>query len=148
MREDDVMTARRFRDLVAAYGADSARWPDDEREAALRFAADHADVATAWLDEARADDALLDLADVAQVSERLHYTTVARMIAANDVTGVMPVVRRRLPFVWATGAGLAACLFGAVVGAEISLRTLDDMRAQVILEQAQMIDLGDDFGNG
>jgi hypothetical protein len=47
---------------------------------------------------------------------------------------------RRVSALWVAGAGLAACLAGAVFGINISLKTMDDMRAQAVLEQAQMID--------
>lgn len=146
MRNDD-MTARRFRDILDAYGADPVRWPDGEREAARVFAAAHAE-AGAWLADARSlDDRLMAIDDVA-VSERLHFQTVAKMIAANDVTGPMPESKpRRLAVFWA-GAGLAACLAGAALGMNISLQSLDDQRAEAVLEQAQMIELGDEMGVG
>ena len=49
----------------------------------------------------------------------------------------------------ATGAGLAACLAGAVLGFNVSLRSLDDLRAQTVLEQAQMVEVViDDMENG
>lgn len=136
----DDMTARRFRDMIDAYGADAARWPEDEREAALDFLSIHADEAGPWLDDARALDALMDM-DAAQASlvpERLHFETVARMIAANDVGGTMPA--RRMPVFWAAGLGLVACLAGALFGVNVSLKGLDEVRAEAVLEQAQMID--------
>ena len=137
----DEMTDRRFRDLLAAYGADPMHWPDSEREAALDFMAAHPVETAPWLDEACAIDALMDMdAGEDVVSERLQYQTVARMIAANDVGGPMPA-RSRLPMVWAASAGLVACLAGAILGFNVGLRSLDDMRAQAVLEQAQMIDM-------
>ncbi len=140
------MTARRFRDMIEAYGAHAAQWPQDERDAALAFMAAHGEEAQAWLEAAGELDAWLDEGrdGAAQVPERLHYQTVARMIAANDVTGdageVGPRARLRLPLMWAAGAGLVACLAGGVLGVNIGLKGVDDMRAQAVLEQAQMID--------
>ncbi len=136
----DDMTARRFRDIIEAYGANAARWPDEERDAALEFLAAHADEAGPWLDEVRALDELMDVdnAHASLVPERLHYQTVARMIAANDVGGTMP--ERRMPMVWAAGLGLVACLAGALFGVNVSLKGLDEVRAEAVLEQAQMID--------
>ncbi|MBW8882276.1 MAG: hypothetical protein JF615_12885 [Asticcacaulis sp.] len=140
MRRDE-MTARRFRDLVEAFGADPARWPEMERGAACAYSAAHADEVAPWLEEARGLDALLELdAEDETVSERLQYQTVARMIAANDIAGPMPAPRRRVPVMWAAGVGLAACLAGALVGVNLGLKSMDDMRAQAVLEQAQMID--------
>ncbi|ESQ88646.1 hypothetical protein ABAC460_15255 [Asticcacaulis sp. AC460] len=146
MRNED-MTARRFRDILDAYGADPVRWPDGEREAACAFAAGNADAAE-WLAEALSlDDMLMAVDDVA-VSERLHFQTVAKMIAANDVTGpAMAEPARRMAVFWA-GAGVAACLAGAVFGINISLNSLDELRAQSVLEQAQMVEMAEELGNG
>jgi hypothetical protein len=146
MRSED-MTARRFRDILDAYGADPVRWPDGEREAARAFAASNAE-ASEWLAEARSLDDMMAVVDAVEVSERLHFQTVAKMIAANDVTGPMPEeAPRRFAMFWA-GAGLAACLAGVVLGMNLSLQSLDDLRAQSVLEQAQMIEITDELGNG
>lgn len=147
MRSED-MTARRFRDILDAYGADSARWPDAEREAACAFAAGNPQAAE-WLEDARALDGMLMAIDAVEVSERLHFQTVAKMIAANDVTGpaMPPAPPRRMAVFWA-GAGIAACLAGAVLGMNLSLRSLDDQRAEAVLEQAQMIEMADDMEIG
>ncbi|EGF91288.1 hypothetical protein ABI_27030 [Asticcacaulis biprosthecium C19] len=144
---NEVMTARRFRDILDAYGADPARWPDGEREDARAFAASNPEAAE-WLAEARALDDMLRVVDEIAVTERLHFQTVAKMIAANDVGGPMPAVKpRRLAVFWA-GAGVAACLAGAVLGMNLSLDSLDDLRAESVLEQAQMIEMAEDLGNG
>ena len=141
----DIMTARRFREITEAYGADPARWPVNEQAAALAFMTAHADEAEPWLAAARSLD--VDLApgrDVGQVSERLYFQTVARMIAANDVFGdKLPEAetRRSLPLIWAAGAGLVACLIGGLLGVNVGLKSLYDLRAQTVLEQAQMIDM-------
>ena len=129
----DEMTARRFRDMVAAYGADPARWPEAEREAACEFMAAYPAEVAPWLDEARAIDGLMDM-DFSEepVSERLQYQTVARMVAANDVGGPMPV-RSRLPMVWAASAGLVACLAGALAGCR-GFGALERARARRLLD--------------
>ncbi|ESQ73665.1 hypothetical protein [Asticcacaulis sp. AC402] len=143
---NEVMAARRFRDILEAYGANSARWPDGERQDAQALAGSNPEAAQ-WLADAKALDDMLSVVDEVAVTERLHFQTVAKMIAANDVTGIMPARPRRQAVFWA-GAGLAACLAGAVLGINVSLRSLDELRAQTVLEQAQMIELGDEMENG
>ena len=58
MIDTTKMTEQRFRSLVEAYGGDPARWPVDEREAALGLLETSA-TARAAVDEARALDAVL-----------------------------------------------------------------------------------------
>lgn len=53
------MNRERFEHLLEAYGADFARWPAEERDAAAAFAVAHADELTTALSEARALDAAL-----------------------------------------------------------------------------------------
>jgi hypothetical protein len=55
------MDRERFDHLLAAYGADLARWPAHERAAAMALAAQHGELAAA-LEEARALDRALDAA--------------------------------------------------------------------------------------
>ena len=142
-----TLSADRFKAIVDAYGADPAAWPDAERDAALRFLAADAR-AGAWLDEARALDDLLDAGlevtrpedDQAQLDRVL-----ARMLvrpATNVVVfprrRVMPRADRRvLPWLW-TGIGLAACIAGATIGTKVGLSSMDDVRAQRVLDLAQL----------
>lgn len=70
------MTLGRFATILEAYGADHARWPDAERDAAIAFAAT-SEQAGALIAEARALDLALDIAPEAQVSDAL----VARILA-------------------------------------------------------------------
>ncbi len=125
----------RFQAIVDAYGAEPRRWPDTERDAAQAFAA-RDPRAEACLGEARAMDAMLDLARdslTPEMEEDLHYRAMARF------TLVPPAHRERAPVIWA-GLGLAACLAGAVLGVNLSLKSIDDVRAQTVLEQTAMID--------
>lgn len=141
------VSADRFKAIVDAYGADPVRWPDAERDAALRFAAD--DVrARAWLDAARALDGLLDAGRDAESveDERARYERVLSRMLVNPATNVVvfprrhvaPHARRRvLPWLW-TGIGLAACIAGATVGTKVGLSSMDDVRAQRVLDLAQL----------
>jgi len=140
-----MITEERFRSIVDAYGASPARWPEAERASATAYMAEHAAIADLWIDEARLTDAMLDVlntADHAEDTQRLLWRTLARMPVEGN--GVLPFRRRSnrpLPLMMATGIGIAACLAGALLGINFSLTSLDDMRAQTVLEQAQMIDI-------
>jgi len=141
------VSADRFKAIVDAYGADPARWPDAERAAALRFLAN--DVrAKAWLDEARALDGLLDAgrdAVGAEEEQARHWRVLTRMLmkpATNVVAfprrhAAPAAPRRVLPWLW-TGIGLAACIAGATVGTKVGLSSMDDVRAQRVLDLAQL----------
>ncbi len=143
----------RFREIVDAYGADPIRWPEAERAAAAIFARNHADIAQPVLDEARALDAWLD-ADRIEVPEDdildAHARAVAAFVDAHiDTADVLPLkavrarplpLARSLPLVWATGVALAACIAGAVIGVNVSMQSIGDLRAQSVLEQAQISD--------
>ncbi|MQT14493.1 hypothetical protein [Segnochrobactrum spirostomi] len=100
--------AARFEALVAAYGADPARWPQERRAAALTFAATEA--GRALLDRARAlDDALLRLA-VPPPSRALE----ARVLAAGPRRVALRVKLRRLLIgSGLVGIGMAGLLTGA-----------------------------------
>lgn len=73
----DHMTEGRFLDLLEAYGADPAHWPEAERAAATAFADAHPEFAAPLLAEARALDDLLGPAE-AEPSDLLQ----ARLLAA------------------------------------------------------------------
>lgn len=148
-----ALTEARFREIVDAYGADSARWPEEERAAAAIFARNNPGTAQPLLDEARRLDAWLD-ADAICVPEDdvldAHARAVAAFVDAHlDKGDIMPVVMRRprpvplahsLPLVWATGVALAACIAGAVFGVNVSMQSIGDLRAQSVLDQAQLSD--------
>ena len=129
------MTPERFQALIDAYGAEPRRWPEAERAAAVAFAGASPQT-QAWLDEARGLDAMLDLLAEPvsdELAEDLHYRAMARF-------AMPPVLRSRPVTVLWAGIGLAACLAGAILGINVSMKSLDDMRAQTVLEQTAMID--------
>ncbi len=147
------LTEDRFRDIVDAYGADPVRWPEAERAAAAIFARNHPEISEPVLDAARRLDAWLDI-DRVEVSEDdildAHARAVAAFVDAHvDKADVMPVAVRRprplplarsLPVVWATGVALAACIAGAIFGVNVSMQSIGDLRAQSVLDQAQLSD--------
>ncbi len=142
-----TLSADRFKLILEAYGAEPSRWPDAERDAALRFLAEDARART-WLDEARALDGLLDMdLEVAGAEDEQSQLdrVLARMLekpATNVVAfprrRIMPRADRRvLPWLW-TGIGLAACIAGATIGTKVGLSSMDDVRAQRVLDLAQL----------
>ncbi|KVV46191.1 hypothetical protein WT27_00170 [Burkholderia territorii] len=105
------MTPDRFRTIVAAYGSDARRWPQDERAAAEAWAQAHPRDALEALDDAAELDAWLMQDTVAPPAPAL----VERIVAS------APARRRerRRGKVWWSGAafagvGLAGALAGAV----------------------------------
>jgi len=148
-----ALTEARFRQIVDAYGADPARWPEAERAAAAIFARNHPEISGPVLDEARALDGWLDM-DAVEVSEDdvldAHARAVAAFVDAHiDAADVLPLKAVRphlpsrtpsLPLVWATGVALAACIAGAAFGVNVSMQSLGDLRAQSVLDQAQISD--------
>ncbi|EMN1925675.1 hypothetical protein RVV18_000018 [Burkholderia ambifaria] len=105
------MTPERFRTIVAAYGSDARRWPQDERAAAEAWAQAHPRDALAALDDAAELDAWLMQDTVAPPAPAL----VERIVASAPA----PQRARRRGKVWWSGAafagvGLAGALAGAV----------------------------------
>jgi hypothetical protein len=106
MREEG-MDRERFEHLLAAYGADFARWPEEARGAAALFASEHAAELEQSLRDARALDAALREAREPELDTRL--------LASRILAGAPRASR------WALDAGalvaLAACAaFGVVLG--------------------------------
>jgi len=98
----------RVAEIIAAYGGDSSRWPDAERETALHVAATSPEL-TALMAGARALDA--DLAGWARAPLATMDDAAGRGIAAVARIAMRPA---RSVARWATGAGLAASLVGLV----------------------------------
>lgn len=116
----DTMTLRRFTRILAAYGADPARWPDVERAAALRFAQDNADAKQRLRDAQQLDAALGHLAaptsglDAARLAAAVMETPRAPPRSGAEPDWSIPWWRW---FGWPKLAGLAvAGLLGIAVG--------------------------------
>jgi hypothetical protein len=110
------MTPERFRTIVAAYGSDARRWPDDERAAAEAWAFAHPGDALAALDEAAELDAWLSDDRVEPPTRAL----IERIVASAPTTAPRRAPRRgqRRGQVWWSGAGFAGVgLAGALAGA-------------------------------
>ena len=148
------MRLERLKAIIDAYGAHAAHWPEAEREAALACVAAHPE-AQAWLAEARALDDMMDTLRAiehgrAEEDQPLFEAAVERFAAdftpANKVVAFPVRPRPALvsrSVVWGVSIAAAACLAGAVLGVNLSLMGLSDLRVTSVLEQVAMIDGGD-----
>jgi hypothetical protein len=111
----------RFRRLIAAYGADPARWPPGRRARAEALLARSAK-ARALLGEAQALDALLIADAKAPAGEPFAAALIAHATAMRQeqVSGAAPaafVVDWSLSRLWPQAVGLAlAAMLGFVIG--------------------------------
>ncbi len=78
----------RLKDVLDAYGANPDNWPEDEREQLEAIASDHETEVTAWVEEARQLDAVLNLVPEANVPDG----AVDRMLAKVTKPPSAPVV--------------------------------------------------------
>lgn len=102
------MNVERAAEIIAAYGGDPARWPDDERSAALRLVE-----ADAGLARARSTALALDTAMTgwAQHADMARHTPGDAHNAAARALASRPAARpAHLAWRWAAGTGMAAAL--------------------------------------
>lgn len=137
------MTSERFLALVAAWGADSRRWPEAERGAGRAFAAANPGIAAPALAEADAADALLHASRVASPSMILRDLVIA------SAAGAGLTARRegrrwldRLSLVFGAGWAAAACA-GIVAGVMMTSHLTANAQADAILYQATLIGVDD-----
>src|SRR5262249_25012767 len=83
------MTRERLTAIVHAYGGNVARWPVNEREAAVSFLGEHPEVRGALEDAAVLDAALDNMAPVGVAA-----SLSARLMAQFDAIAARPSVRR------------------------------------------------------
>jgi hypothetical protein len=105
------MTPKRLQELIDAYGAEPARWPEAERSDAQAYIAGHPQ-SREVLAAARALDLTLDAWALPPIAVGLRQHVLSRAPSQP-----MQWSWRRL---WLSGAGLAAaCAAGALVGAVV-----------------------------
>jgi hypothetical protein len=139
MTSGPVMDQDRFDRLVDTYGAAPWRWPEDEREAATRFA-QAAPAASEKLARARALDDALDVWAMAGAPAALRERIV-RSAPGRHV----PVFHR--PRFWWASAGLAgACALGMIAGVATSLPLSDGRDADSVASLAAQYDGSAPFG--
>ena len=106
------LDAVRVRALAEAFGADPARWPETEREAALAWLQAHPAEASTLLAEARALDGVLD-------AWRLDPppAPLVRQVLAPAPVVVRQARRRAFILTLGGGAGLAAACLAGILAA-------------------------------
>ncbi len=114
------MMVRRFRRLIAAYGADPARWPPGQRAQAEALLA-RSNAARALLAEAQAFDSLLMADSKPPTDEQLAAAIIARATAAPQDHQPSPTRAITLDWslsrLWPQAVGLAAAaMLGFVIG--------------------------------
>jgi hypothetical protein len=137
------MTSERFLALIAAYGADTRRWPENERAEAQAFAAAGSAAVHAALAEADAVDALLHLSRAAQPSMALRDRVVASAVEAG--LKARREGRRwldRLALALGAGWAVAACA-GVVAGVMMTTHLTADAQADAVLYQASLLAVDD-----
>ncbi len=114
------MTPERVLDLIEAFGAETASWPEDIRPAAEALIAARPDLFQSALDEARALDALLMEEIVPEPSPRLAEAILAAAPNAAPAQNNPLRALARLVFPqgarWPAGAALASLMMGLVGG--------------------------------
>jgi hypothetical protein len=137
------MTAERFHALIAAYGADTRRWPEAERAAAEAFAAACPEIARTPLDKAEAIDALLHASRVRSPSAALRDRVIAS--AAEAGLKARREGRRwldRLALAFGAGWAAAACA-GVAAGVIMTGHLTADVQADAVLYQASLLAVDD-----
>ncbi|KQY80571.1 hypothetical protein [Brevundimonas sp. Root1423] len=137
------MTSERFLALIAAYGADARRWPENERAAAQAFAAADPAAVRAAVAEADAVDALLHLSRAAQPSMALRDRVIAS--AAEAGLKARREGRRwldRLALALGAGWAVAACA-GVAAGVMLTTHLTADAQADAVLYQASLMAVDD-----
>ena len=119
------MDRTRVLEIIAAYGADAARWPADEREAAQALVAKDAAL-QAELDAAAAIDAELSAWAAAPIA----VSDIDATAAADAALARAPVPRRWWPTA-VLGGSVAAALVAAVAILPTSTREPSGEPAQV-----------------
>lgn len=141
------LTAQRFAQLLASYGADSTRWPDVEKIAALAFAASNAEArdmleSAAQLDQWMQASALPAFAGLE--ARLLQQPLPARTASVIERLGawLLPSPDHVLRQLWRPVA--AACLpltIGLLVGFQFEL--MPEVSATTVEEELYLISLSD-----
>jgi hypothetical protein len=125
MSETVTITAARFAALLEAYGADIARWPQEERLAAHAYA-ETAPEAAQRLAEARTVDALLAAIPEPRPSTRLEAAILAQIHAVAPLPQKNGGVAGFLESLWPRAAVwkpasvfVSALVLGAVLGGNL-----------------------------
>ncbi|WP_203294271.1 hypothetical protein [Maricaulis parjimensis] len=102
-----MMMQERFFEIIEAYGANPARWPEDEHEAVLAFIDAHPELAGEALADAAALDAMMELDE--RAPSDLLQRRILNAFPAEPVSVARP--QWQIPV-----AAAAALLVGAFIG--------------------------------
>lgn len=155
MTERTGMTWTRVEEILPAYGADPARWPDAERAAAEAVLATDPARARTLLERERSLDQTLDSWAAPAVSEkaRASMATAATPGFISRVRGAFNAgIGWRGPLWQPAGAFACALLLGMVAGGAVPATAIDiagftdlDPAAEAYGETAELEDLLSDF---
>jgi hypothetical protein len=142
-----IITAERFQTLIEAYGTESARWPEDEREAASKFLRENVAAQQVFnefeaLDELLALNAIPSLALIEQRVLALTKTRVRESWLDVVLNCLLPRSERLMARIWRPA--LAAC-FPLIFGIYLSnFYTFGiDHGSNTIEEELLMLSLND-----
>lgn len=135
------MNAERLTQLIAAYGADTRRWPEAEREAGRALMA-AGNAPASDLEAARDLDHLLWASPQPAVSMALRDRVLASAAAAGLTPRRVRIWRDRLALAFGAGWAAAACA-GVAAGLVLSAQLSADSSADAVLYQASQLTLDD-----
>ena len=115
-----TLSDERILDLIEAYGADPAAFPEVEREAAARRMTEAPGLFAKTLAEARRLDQLLDLVPEADVSASLRDSLLASAPKPKRAARPENSLRRFLPG-WLPAGAVASLVMGIMIGVNVSL---------------------------
>lgn len=142
------MSTDRLKALIAAYGADSDRWPEAERVAGARLGGQTPDAVleddlAEALTEARDIDALLAASPRPWPSPAARDRALASAVEAG-LGGARARRRWTLGLAWLSGAGWAAATCaGLAAGVMLTTQMTQDLRADAVLYQASLFAVDD-----
>ena len=117
---DVTITTERILELIAAYGAESGAWPEDERVAATLRIAEAPDLFSAALEEARMVDTLLQSETVPEPSGALTDAILGAapkpQATSQSLLGGLSALIFPQGVRWPAGAALASLVMGLVGG--------------------------------
>lgn len=119
-RMTSTLSDERILDLIEAYGADPAAFPETERESAARRITEAPGVFAKALEDARRLDQFLDLVPEAEVSASLRDSLLASAPKPKRAARPERGLRRFLPG-WLPAGAVASLVMGVMIGVNVSL---------------------------
>lgn len=150
----ETMRIERFRELLDAYGANPARWPQAERAGALALVATSAE-ARSLRDAEAAFDVLIDFADTAPVTAQLEARILATLPQTRTRAGLPKFLAGLWPgrSAWVPASALALSLalglaVGTFVPSLMGLANPHDQDLALVALGEPDVGVFDDMGEG